>query len=673
MPAEQSRDSIIDELFEQATKTIILIMKTRLQEVIDDLCQLDEAQNDAVPKWIRPVKAYHMNGQCPTDTFALAPKFKFPSRIVFVSAGAAVTAVCWSLAQSSMTAHLDFMPSVSLLACNFTKVVRDNVDFSILVSAMFVLLAIILLTLALVSILHGLAHQDDLIAIHDPKKSRGGTTVNAHSRVNRNIFESATRCSDLCTVMNQRDNEVADVEVFRLLFPLHRELAEAFAAEYKGMIQRLKAVEDVVKWADQPMQKAVRWLMTNLFDSDASDATEKCNISEELNGSKCLWPMYSDSNDFISVVKTHAKEMKRISKQGSISERFFDQVDESLLGEASWVRLCHEFIWVLIHLRMPLVSSDELHNCRCSAGTSVWASPEEVVNKLVNRRLTGDVLQHALPQERDAKRTDPDTGYPACDRRRQKTNTLMSLRHFQVFAERMHFLLERDLRIAMNADGSARVRGDKRVESIDLNAVRGAHEWLLHHFDGIVQQVVWRLSKRLEDLQPWDRTMQNGRVDLTSKKMHRAHDERQTPCLVHGQCNGTRFMQSTRAGEFYIALTSEINLTLDYSNMSSGSTSPWGDVDLASEDVHNTALKIHKVVLADAIFYFRPRLRKVMAAMVDEETLRVGLHFDPELNYLRFYARPIDEKRRACAVLQEQAELLRLDLKDLANFRDCHG
>eukprot|EP00927_Polykrikos_kofoidii_P032776 TRINITY_DN27811_c0_g1_i1.p1 TRINITY_DN27811_c0_g1~~TRINITY_DN27811_c0_g1_i1.p1 ORF type:complete len:842 (-),score=167.22 TRINITY_DN27811_c0_g1_i1:129-2654(-) len=662
MLGEQAREITIDELLEQATKTIKRIMKTRLQDVIDDLCEANEASNDAVPKWIRPVKTHHMNGQCRTDTLTLATKSPCPNWKLFVST---VTVLSAAWFRRFVSLH----PLPSLLS--FLFAVRRFVSLHPLPSLLsflfavsrFVSLRTVKRLLACFIVFVQRRNQGSEIAFHDPTRSRGGTTVNARSCVNREIFESSTHCSDLGATWNQNDHEVADVEVFRLLFPVHRELAEAFAAEYKGMIQRLKSVEDVPNCADPSLQKAVRLLMPHFLEPDTSDAGDMWTVSEELHKSKSLWPMHSSIDEFIC-------ESKRMSQQQNNAERFVGQVDEKLSGEASWLRLCHEFIYVLTHLRMPLVTSDELQNCRCSAGTSILASPEEVVNKLAKHRLVGNVCS-----DEAAPREVTDVAKDASEEELQKTTGMHAC---QVFTQRMHELLERDMRIAMKSEGKARMQSDKGVKKVDSRHVRLAHDRLLCHFDGIVGQVVSRLNKRLDDLQPFDRTMQNGRIDLISRKMRcasrsdQAPDRQQMPCLTYGSCNGTCFIQSSNAGECYNALTKESSLTLEEVNKPSGSTSPWNDANLAGDGIHDMALKVHKVVLADAICHCRPRLSKLITAMVDEETLRIGLHCDQELNYLRFYGGMIDEKRRACALMRDHAEDLQVDLEEVDDFRDCH-
>lgn len=673
----------VDEFLGQATKTLKDIMGKSVRGVVEDLCKVRDGQDDSIPAWVRPVKSHHMNGQARTDCLDLAPRRNFSAGVlsgsVLSAAGVGVTlfsnaaAVEWiwiqqmafksvTYAVSGFFFHLSnkvrdlkwgdllgHVPGCSWLRGGgvwpLSKVLAAPLPYRGTVSIVVLGLGIGTIVLGYRWGAHASTSQE--VAFHRDLD----TTVNAYNTINREIFRCATQSAPLHLMLHQGAHEEADIEVFRLLFPVHRELADAFAAEYAGMIQRLKDVEAAAAFrkGDKRQEEALRLVMKHFVNPDISTAElkEKMDFTEELRKSDVLWPLYSTVDEFSQAVEVEAKlELKRDARDTG-SDRFFHQLKEKLVGEASWLRLCHEFMWVLVHPRMPAVSTDEFQNCLFSAGASIKAAPEEVVSKLTKRRL-------------ENLRTQEDTRIHWND----------------AFVDRMRFLLKRDLTIACRA---------AETQGLQTPRVEAAKRQVLNYAEDVVYKTMGHLDKRLDDLQPFDRTIQNGRVDLLSRVMRKdafcpagASRYGRAPlapkfCLVRGACDSTSFMELAGAGEYYRSLTQEVSLDLDeVMKRQSKDNPPFGDCQLAGGEIHGVAMKIHKLVLADAVSYCRPRLRKMIAELVDEEALRVGLHRDEELNYMHFYGGLIEEKKKACELKRRRLSEMRRDLDEYTAFCEFH-
>lgn len=234
-----------------------------------------------------------------------------------------------------------------------------------------------------------------------------------------------------------------------------------------------------------------------------------------------LWPLYETPDKYCNAVKEMATSYSRHDVGKTCRDNFFDQITSKLIGELSWRRLCHEFVWVLLNVRMVPVSEDEIENCSSSSrATFDKAAPEDIVWKLVKHR-------HC----RTTKRS------------------------IDIFIKRMLMLLERDIEVAM-----------RMADIRETHKKKAMTDALLGHIEFVSRSVTDQIECRLDDMeQRFALSFRNGRVDLINQKLWPDSQDGSTsgrvdrPIIVDRSAGGLELKSSL---PFYIALTTECPLLI---------------------------------------------------------------------------------------------------------------
>lgn len=268
------------------------------------------------------------------------------------------------------------------------------------------------------------------------------------------------------------------------------------------------------------------------------------DFKEECESSQKLWPGYDGASAYQEFVKTSSVKFKYVG-----TDTFLSQIDAKLHGQGSWSRLCHEFMFTLLHRRVRLVDEVDKRSCHYSSYYRIEAGAEEIVSKLAEHRCEDSVND-------------------SC----------------QVFVHRMDNLITRDL-------GQVKKKLLRRWlnEEVDL-----ACDNLRKHMEKAVESMLSKLQARLGDLRPFHHVIKNGRVPLETLPVRlKAFDNEtgnaiseervkeqlsQLPSTLSPKTSQKPVIKTSESGP-YMELSSELGHTLEmYSNLVSESAASLGAV-----------------------------------------------------------------------------------------------
>lgn len=506
----------------------------------------------------------------------------------------------------------------------------------------------------------------------------GNPTINCCNAVNLRIYR-------LCTEEYEGPNYALarklagplaftclyDVEVLKLLKALQFELAASWSAMWRGMLQELVdrekirqfiqrsvskepelayiASPDLMPQQPQGRQQVARdpvieaaEAIVNYFGG-AETGAELLTTEDEIKaaGDDAKWP---DHAAYMEVL-TEIGKRRESSHQTFLHSRL-----EKLAGQPSWLRLCDEFVFVILQLQMRRITVEELSMVKASAGAVSVAGQQEVITKLVLHRMSQ-----------------------------------LNMHSEAVFAKRLDFLYKRDIQAAL--------KHMPEVLNSLLDTKRGgkdAVDWLtgqlIQYKDLVLSQALAGLKEKFEGLQPFDFAILNGRFPLSASKLRKLHfallDDGKTVKQTDASKDiAAMWSQPRYPKRFEVEVTAAegknpgvMMLSCDgtlsaYSNLQEQTerveqifklppTDPPGK-DCAGGAFQELCLKFYKAIHVDAIHYCRPRLKAMMAQLYKEEDLRRALQESPALDYLKDFGGHILDKQK------QKVESLKCRLREM--------
>lgn len=489
-------------------------------------------------------------------------------------------------------------------------------------------------------------------------------TINCSNAVNLRIFRLCTEDYEVPMSPNAPPH-LYDVEVLKLLKALQFEMAAAWASMWRGMLQELTDKDKIRDWVASRMTQEpladyafkleadglsglTRQLSRGLFESrferdptlEAADAVcgwlagsralphDMMTTEEEVKkaGEEAKWP---DHQAFIDV-------LNKVKKQ-EVKTAFMSNKETKLAGQPSWLRLCDEFVFVILQLNMKRVSAEELSMVKASAGMMSAAGQQEMIAKLALHRMSQ-----------------------------------LNMHSQQVFTRRFDMLFKRDVKTALTAiDGVA-----KSLLSVRKGGIP-ASDWLETQFlaykDSVVTATLRSLQEKFEGLQPFDFAILNGRFALNSQKLRKQHFELQVDgktVKLRDATNDIKSMWTTPryANKQSVEVTPpdprspgviqlSVNGTLSaYENLQEQRERVEQVFNLACADppapgfaggaFQELCLKFFKGIHVDAIHHCRPRLKAMMASLYQEDDLRRALQESGSLDYLKDFGGHILERQK---------------------------
>eukprot|EP00442_Polarella_glacialis_P052124 CAMPEP_0115160346 /NCGR_PEP_ID=MMETSP0227-20121206/70755_1 /TAXON_ID=89957 /ORGANISM="Polarella glacialis, Strain CCMP 1383" /LENGTH=1360 /DNA_ID=CAMNT_0002572235 /DNA_START=111 /DNA_END=4191 /DNA_ORIENTATION=+ len=483
----------------------------------------------------------------------------------------------------------------------------------------------------------------------------GTPTINCSNAVNLRIFRLCTEDYEVPMSSNASPH-MYDVEVLKLLKALQFEMGAAWASMWRGMLQELTDRDKIKDWIQQHDTKepVVQSMTLDGFDRQSTDSRRmERDPTLEAADAVCGW--LSGSRALPGDMMTTEEEVKKAGEEAKwpdhsafvevlqkvnlqkVKTAFITNKDTKLAGQPSWLRLCDEFVFVILQLNMKRVSQEELSMVKASAGMMSAAGQQEMIAKLTLHRMSQ-----------------------------------LNMHSQKVFTKRFDFLFKRDVRTALTAiDGvAASLRGQRKNGN-------DASEWLentlIKYKDHVINSTLVALQEKFEGLQPFDFAILNGRFPLNSQKLRRQHFELQDDGKSVKLIDATQEIKDMWTTPRYAQKQSVIVTPPDGRSSgviqleTSGTLSAYGNLQEQRERVEQIfnlacsdppapgfaggafqelCLKFFKGIHVDAIHHCRPRLKAMMARMYQEEDLRRALQESGALDYLKDFGGHILDKQK---------------------------
>jgi len=483
----------------------------------------------------------------------------------------------------------------------------------------------------------------------------GTPTINCSNAVNLRIFRLCTEDYEVPMSPNAPPH-LYDVEVLKLLKALQFEMAAAWASMWRGMLQELTdkdKVRDFVaeRMVNEPVVEyaikldwAAERQQSGRIERDATlEAVDA--VCGWLSGSRAL------PNDMLTTeeeIKKAGEEARWPDHQGyvevlsqvdakQVKTAFMANKNTKLAGQPSWLRLCDEFVFVILQLNMKRVSNEELSMAKASAGMMSAAGQQEMIAKLALHRMSQ-----------------------------------LNMHSQKVFMKRFNYLWGRDVATALTAmEGVA--QSLRNVTKMGMNGADWLEDQLHAYKDKVISGTLRALQEKFDGLFPVDFAILNGRFPLNAQKLRRQHFELQDDGRSVRQRDAYQeirdMWQTARYKQMQNVVISPsdgkspgtIQLSVD------GTISAYENLQEQRERVEQIfnlpclhppaenyaggafqelCLKFFKGIHVDAIHFCRPRLKAMMARLYQEEHLRRALQESPALDYLKDFGGHILEKQK---------------------------
>ncbi|CAJ1361109.1 unnamed protein product [Effrenium voratum] len=500
----------------------------------------------------------------------------------------------------------------------------------------------------------------------------GTPTINCSNAVNLRIYRLCTEDYEVPMSPNAPPH-LYDVEVLKLLKALQFEIAAAWASMWRGMLQELTDRDKVREFVQSRLESedssdygGVRLegfmdrqnssSFGRFFSPDGRQRFGDRDPALEAVDAVCNW--LSGSRALPMDMLTTEEEVKRAGEESKwpdhqafidilnqvdaqkVKTAFMANKNTKLAGQPSWLRLCDEFVFVILQLNMKRVTNEELSMAKASAGMMSAAGQQEMIAKLALHRMSQ-----------------------------------LNMHSQKVFMKRFNFLWARDVSTALTAiEGVA-----QSLKNSTKNGMNGS-EWLeeqMHSYkDKVIQGTLRALQEKFDGLFPVDFAILNGRFPLNAQKLRRQHFElqadgksvrqRDAMAEIRDMWDTPRYskMQSvvvsapdaksaSGPGTIQLSVNGTINA---YENLQEQRERveqifnlPCVDPpqpDYAGGAFQELCLKFFKGIHVDAIHFCRPRLKAMMAKLYQEEHLRRALQESPALDYLKDFGGHILEKQK---------------------------
>lgn len=486
-------------------------------------------------------------------------------------------------------------------------------------------------------------------------QEEGVPTMNCSNAVNLRIFRLCTEDYEVPMSPNAPPH-LYDVEVLKLLKALQLEMAAAWASIWRGMLQELTDKDKIRDWITAHMvaEPVADYAMKlDSFERQASGLRVERDPIVEAGESVCGW--LSGSRALACDMMTSDEEVKKAGEDAKwpdhqayiellqkvdsskVKTAFLSNKDTKLAGQPSWLRLCDEFVFVILQLNMKRVSPEELSMVRASAGMMSAAGQQEMIAKLALHRMSQ-----------------------------------LNMHSQMVFQRRFNFLWNRDVKTAMTALEGV---------SVSLRAVvkggRSGMDWLEEQLnaykDKVISETMRALQDKFDGLQPFDFAILNGRFPLNAQRLRKQHfqlqDDGKSVKLKDGSQEIKDMWATPRYAKKQTVEVSQsdgkspgvMQLSVD------GTISAYENLQEQRERVEQIfnlpcshppapqyaggafqelCLKFFKGIHVDAIHHCRPRLKAMMARLYQEEDLRRALQESPSLDYLKDFGGQLLEKQK---------------------------
>jgi len=488
----------------------------------------------------------------------------------------------------------------------------------------------------------------------------GTPTINCSNAVNLRIYRLCTEDYEVPMSPNAPPH-LYDVEVLKLLKALQFEIAASWASMWRGMLQELTDKDKVREFVqsclvtEEMQDYAVK--LDGLIDRQTSGRIAERDPTLEAVDAVCGW--LSGSRALPMDMLTTEEEVKRAGEEAKwpdhqafidvlsqvdakkVKTAFMANKNTKLAGQPSWLRLCDEFVFVILQLNMKRVTNEELSMAKASAGMMSAAGQQEMIAKLALHRMSQ-----------------------------------LNMHSQKVFRKRFNFLWNRDVSTALTAmEGVA-----QSLRNCMKNGMNGA-EWLeeqLHAYkDKVILGTLKALQEKFDGLFPVDFAILNGRFPLNSQKLRKQHFELQPDGRTVRQKDATQEIRDMWLTPRYEKMQSVMVSAPETKSASSGpgtiqlsvdgTISAYENLqeqrerveqifnlpcvdpprpDYAGGAFQELCLKFFKGIHVDAIHFCRPRLKAMMANLYQEEHLRRALQESPALDYLKDFGGHILEKQK---------------------------
>lgn len=487
----------------------------------------------------------------------------------------------------------------------------------------------------------------------------GCPTINCCNAVNLRIFRLCTEDYEV-PMSPSSPAYLYDIEVLKLLKALQFELAAAWASMWRGMLQELTNRDKIRAFVSgQQMEKLSVVALddfetANLLRQQSWDrghpehdptyeATD--SVVAWLSGSRAMPVDMMTTEEEIRKAGEDAKwpdhqayvDLLQKLKPDKVKTAFLVNKETKLAGQPSWLRLCDEFVFVILQLQMKRVSEEELSMVKASAGMMSAAGQQEMIAKLTLHRMSQ-----------------------------------LNLHSQQVFKRRFDFLYRRDIKAALsNIEGIA--KGMAGFQKDGMPALEWLERQLQSYKDKVIRETLGALQQKFEGLQPFDFAILNGRFPMNSRRMRRQHfelqDDGKTVKLTNATADIKEMWTSPRYNnDLEVEASKGEGSQAGYMQLSvSGTHSAYENLQEQRERVEQIfnlpcsdppspgyaggafqelCLKFFKGIHVDAIHHCRPRLKAMMAQLYQEDHLRRALQESDALDYLKDFGGHILEKQR---------------------------
>eukprot|EP00928_Gymnodinium_smaydae_P098252 TRINITY_DN9099_c0_g6_i1.p1 TRINITY_DN9099_c0_g6~~TRINITY_DN9099_c0_g6_i1.p1 ORF type:complete len:1568 (+),score=478.91 TRINITY_DN9099_c0_g6_i1:74-4705(+) len=493
-----------------------------------------------------------------------------------------------------------------------------------------------------------------------------GIEINAMNAVNLMIFKTCSEVNDVKLNTSSKNVEF-DLEVLKLLKAMQTEVSAFYNGWYPRRIQRMKdeslieslftdSLEKALKQAGAVVDlqnnyrllfEAVRTINKTLAGGFGPAEGPAKTTAEELKDSpanSCWTEIPRDAfvaalKDFQALGSTDG--FKDLPKD----QQFPFSMDIKFAGELSWIRLCQEFIFVVLQLSMKRVTQEEACMAQASTGASVLAGPQEIVSKLTLHRL------HRLGQANSQKFKDRFTNLwtrdfgnalKKCDHLQLEAVGKKSGKEFLAEFYNNYFNTEVDLLVA------GLMRKFKELTPFDFSTMNGRLPLDFNHVpmqqfaysldqDGYVQK---RPVSAEEVANIWCQPIRS-HFPSAADSLQVVKDARNPARLVlEPKANQAAYLNiNTDKSKFVEALITALDQQKDQET-------PFGNKDLDGVGFHDMALRVFKAIQTSAIEHIAPRLKKTMQKVYQEKDLQAALQGKAKISYEEEYGDIIEKKRK---------------------------
>lgn len=328
--------------------------------------------------------------------------------------------------------------------------------------------------------------------------------------------------------------------------------------------------------------------------------------TEDMN---TMWPGFEDMD-----VPTWLEEFAKM-----------EETNLPLAGKPSWTRLSNDYVAVSLMLVCRPITLEELMMAEQSAGRSVGAGEGDIVQKLTMHRLEE-----------------------------------LSFEGANVFHRRMMAMFNRDMKNSVQKFAQFRTEIDRPVPQPVLDILMADDSPLMMYATEALATFRHRLATEFAKLFPFDASRLNGRLPFATISNVQNPEENEIRDLrnqyLFAQVSEKMLTGIERREDDGALKVSEEILDLAHVNLHS-QTTPENTNDY--EEFNESCLKYFKSIHTIAIDECRPRIKKMMASIYQEESLRSILTDTFELRFSELFADCREKAMGEYSISLNQLEMIK--------------